>query len=143
MTVSADVPGVLDEPVQSEPRWIDIPGTNPAVPTIEAYVSAQDPADASVENELFCHESRFTQFNPDPEPREPATTTVPHDIGPNPAPLRPLFGAEFAGIGIAQKDPASFPAQQWDWHANVQSGIACTKKTRPPPRGGARRSRYD
>ncbi len=135
MTASADIPGVLDEPVRSEPRWIDIPGTNPAVPTIEAYVSAQDPADAPVENELFCHESRFTQFNPDPEPREPATTTVPHDIGPDPAPLRPLFGAEFAGIGIAQKDPASFPAQQWDWHANVQSGISVYQEDKAAAKG--------
>jgi hypothetical protein len=135
MTVSADLPGVLDEPVQSEPRWIDIPGTNPGFPSIEAYVSAQDPADAPVENELFCHESRFTQFNPDPEAREPATTTVPHNLSPDPAPLRPLFGAEFAGVGIAQKDPATFPAQQWDWHANVQSGIAVYEEDKAAAKG--------
>ena len=124
MSVSAIVPGVLDEPVQSEPRWLDIPGTNPSISAIKAYVSAQDPSNAPVEDELFCHESRFVQFNPSPEPREPATTTVPHDIGENPATLRPLFGAQYAGIGIAQKDPSSFPLQQWDWHANVDSGIA-------------------
>ena len=123
VSVSADIPGVLDEPVQSEPRWIDIPGTNPPVARIQAFVSKQDPVNASVEDEIFCHESGFVQFNPYPEPREPATTTVPHDIAQNPAPLRPLFGAEYAGIGIAQKDPSSFPAQQWDWHANVDSGI--------------------
>jgi hypothetical protein len=123
ISASAVVPGVLDEPVQSEPRWVDIPGTNPPVATIQAFVSKQDPPNASVEDEIFCHESGFVQFNPGPEPRESATTTVPHDIAQNPAPLRPLFGAEYAGIGIAQKDPSSFPAGQWDWHANVDSGI--------------------
>ncbi len=124
LSASADIPGVLDEPVQSEPRWVDITGTNPSAAEVEAYVSAQDPANASVEDEIFCHESGFTQFRPSPEPREPATTTVPHDIAPNPGPLRPLYGAMFAGIGIAQKDPASFPTEQWDWHANVNAGIA-------------------
>jgi hypothetical protein len=122
LSVSAIVPGVLDEPVQSEPRWIDIPGTNPSVAAIKAYVSKQDPANASIEDKIFCHESRFTQFNPSPDPREPATTTVPHDIGQNPAALQPLFGAQYAGIGIAQTDPSSFPVQQWDWRANVDAG---------------------
>ncbi len=107
MTTSADIPGVLDEPVQSEPRWMDIPGTNPGVPTIEAYVSAQDPADAPVENELFCHESRFTQFNPGPEPREPATTTVPHDIGPGPAPA--LVRRRICRDRHSSKGPCEFP----------------------------------
>lgn len=124
MSVSADIPGVLDEPVQSEPRWIDITGTNPSIAEVKAYVSARDPANAPVEDEIFCHESTYTQFLPSPEPREPATTTVPHDVGPNPGPFRPLYGALFAGIGIAQKDPASFPGEQWDWHANVDAGIA-------------------
>jgi hypothetical protein len=124
MSVSAEVPGVLDEPVESEPRWIDIPGTNPSVTAIKTYVAKHDPANASVEDKIFCHESRFVQFNPYPEPREPATATVPHNIGRNPASLRPLFGAQFAGIGIAQKDPSRFPAQQWDWHGNVDSGIS-------------------
>ena len=124
LSVSADIPNVADEPVQSEPRWINIPGTNPSIARIEAYVSAQDPANASVEDQLFCHESYFTQFNSAPERREPATTTVPHDIGSNPGPFRPLYGAPYAGVGIAQKDPSSFPAQQWDWHANVDAGLA-------------------
>ena len=124
LSVSANIPNVMDEPVQSEPRWIDILGTNPSIARIEAYVSTQDPANASVEDQLFCHESNFTQFNSAPEPREPATTTVPHDIGANPGPLRPLYGAPYAGVGIAQKDPSSFPAQQWNWHANVDAGLA-------------------
>lgn len=124
LSVSADVPGVLDEPVQSEPKWIDITGTNPSIATIKAYVSTQDPANASVEDELFCHESRFTQFSPSPEPREPETTTVPHALQPNSGPYRPLYDATFAGIGISQKDPASFPTEQWDWKANVDAGIA-------------------
>jgi hypothetical protein len=124
LSVSAIIPGVLDEPVRSEPRWIEIPGTNPSIPAIEAYVARQDRANASVEDQLFCHESVFTQFNPVPDPREPAITTVPRDIGENPAPLQPLFGAQFAGIGIAQRDPSTFPAQQWDWQANVDAGIA-------------------
>lgn len=124
ISVSATVPGVLDEPVQSEPRWVNIYGTNPSIATIKAYVSAKDPANAPVEDKLFCHESRFMQFDPAPDPREPATKMVPHDIGKNPAPLQPLFGAQYAGIGIAQKDPSSFPAEQWDWQANVDAGIA-------------------
>ncbi len=124
LSVSAIIPGVLDEPVRSEPRWIDIPGTNPSISAIEAFVSRQDHANASVEDKLFCHESAFTQFNPAPDPREPATTSVPHNVGENPAPLQPLFGAQFAGIGIAQRDPSTFPAQQWDWQANVDAGIA-------------------
>jgi hypothetical protein len=123
LSVSAIIPGVLDEPVQSEPRWVNIPGTNPSIATIKAYVRAQDPANAPVVDKIFCHESDFTQFNPVPDPREPATTTVPHDIRDNPAPLQPLFGAQFAGIGIAQRDPASFPTEQWDWRANVDAGI--------------------
>ena len=124
LSTSAYIPGVLDEPVQSEPSWIDIPGTNPSVASIKEYVAARDPANATVEDELFCHESDFTQFRASPEVREPATTTVPDDIGQNPGPLRPLYGAPYAGVGIAQKDPSSFPAQQWDWHANVDAGIA-------------------
>jgi hypothetical protein len=135
LSVSADVPNVVDEPVRSEPRWIDIPGTNPSIPRIKAYVSTRDPANASVEDQLFCHESGFTQFNSAPEPREPATTTVPHDIGENPGPFRPLFGAQYAGVGIAQKDPSSFPAQQWDWHANVDAGIAVYQEDLTGARG--------
>jgi len=124
LSASAYIPGVLDEPVKSEPRWVDIPGTNPSIASVRAYVAKQDPANAPVEDELFCHESAFTQFRPSPEAREPATTAVPHDIGQNPGPLRPLYGAPYAGVGIAQKDPSSFPSQQWDWHANVDAGIA-------------------
>jgi len=124
LSVSAYVPRVLDEPVESEPRWIDITGTNPGIPSIKAYVATRDPANAPVEDEIFCHESGFTQFRPSPEPREPTTTTVPHNIPGNPGPFWPLYGAPFAGIGIAQKDPAIFPIQQWNWHANVQAGIA-------------------
>ncbi|HTT92968.1 MAG TPA: hypothetical protein VMF65_25665 [Acidimicrobiales bacterium] len=129
LSVSAIIPGVLDEPVRSEPRWIEIQGTNPSIAAIKAYVSSQDPANAPVEDKLFCHESAFTQFNPAPDPREPATTTVPHDISQNPPSWQPLFGAQFAGIGIAQRDPSSFPAQQWDWHDNVDAGIAVYQET--------------
>ena len=86
LSVSAYIPGVLDEPVESEPRWIDIPGTNPSIASIKAYVAAQDPANAPVEDELFCHESGFTQFRTSPEVREPATTTASPDVGQNPGP---------------------------------------------------------
>jgi hypothetical protein len=38
--------------------------------------------------------------------------------------MQPKLGAPPSGIGIAQKDPAAFPGQQWDWTQNVSAGVA-------------------
>ena len=134
LEVSATLPGV-DGPVTSDPRWFDVPGTNPSAKDIIDYTATKAAAaDVPTLSHIFCHESTYTMFRADPDPvaaarfhpglAEPASTAIPADWRPNPAALRPLFGGPPAGIGVAQKDPASWPDQQWDWHANVDAGVA-------------------
>jgi hypothetical protein len=126
---SATLPGVLDNPIQSEPRWIDVPGTNPQANAVNTLVANKKPTDADVIEHIFCYESGssgltyYNQFSSAADTREPKTSGVPSDWTPNPGTLRPLFGADPAGIGIAQRDPAPFPTQQWDWKLNVLGGI--------------------
>jgi hypothetical protein len=133
LVVSANLPGV-DGTVTSDPRWFDMPGTNPSAGDIVTYAATKVHApDVPVLSHIFCHGSTYTMFAPDPDPAgaarshlgaaEPASTAIPADWAPNPSPLRPLFGGLPAGIGIAQKDPASWPDQQWNWQANVDAGI--------------------
>jgi hypothetical protein len=43
LSVTADLPGVLDNPVTSEPRWFNIPGTKPTAATAKAYVDQANP----------------------------------------------------------------------------------------------------
>jgi len=128
LIATATVPGVVDGPaVVSDPRWFDIRGTNAAKADVQAFIRAQAPNLAAVLIQIMCHESLghdFLQFRPNPERREPQDKRVPADLRPNRQPLRPVYGAPPAGIGIAQVDPAQFPAQHWDWHANVTAGIA-------------------
>ena len=119
LVVTASLPGVLDNPVTSDPRWIIIPGANPGKAAVEAFIddSAGDLADTV--KHIDCWESgrTFNQFNPAADRREPATTNIPADLraqGLNPAPRRPRFGPPPAGTGIAQLDPAAFPGQQWN-----------------------------
>jgi hypothetical protein len=125
LVVQARLPGVLDNPVKSDPRWINIPGANPDKAAVESYIAEQAGDLADAVDHLDCHETggTFRQFRASANPHEPVTRSVPAELTPNPAPLRPLYGAP-AGIGIAQLDPAEFPAQQWDWKTNVSGGIA-------------------
>jgi hypothetical protein len=125
LVVTATLPGVEHNPVTSDPRWIDIAGGNPGVPAVKAFIDGHAGEFAGTVTQIDCYESGRTlnQFKPVSEGREPPSTNIPAGW-PNPAPLRPLFGAEPAGIGIAQKDPSAFPSQQWNWQANVLAGIA-------------------
>ena len=128
LSVSADLPGVLDDPVQSEPRWINIPGNNPDPAAVNDKVVSLDSADADTIEHIFCHESggkgiNYPQFNPVANRGEPGLAVIPADWSPNPPVMQPKFGADPAGIGIAQDDPATFPAQQWNWIANVTRGV--------------------
>lgn len=134
LTATADIAGVADPTVTSEPRWIDIPGTNPGQSAVAAYLADHAGADAGALTHIACHESgrTFDQFRETAQSLTirykgqqiavPAASDKIPDGWPNPAPLRPLFGYP-SGVGIMQLDPASYPAQQWDWQANVLGGI--------------------
>jgi hypothetical protein len=126
LEVTATLPGVLDNPVASEPRWVNIPGANPGKAAVEGFIDDHAGDLANTDKHIACWESghSFNQFNPAADGREPASDTIPADWKPNPAPLRPLFGGLPAGIGIMQKDPADFPDMQWNWQDNVLAGIA-------------------
>ena len=126
LEVTATLPGVLGNPVTSEPRWVNIPGANPGKAAVEGFIDDQAGDLADTDKHIACWESghTFNQFNPAADKREPPSDTIPADWKPNPAPLRPLFGGLPAGIGIMQKDPADFPGMQWNWQDNVLAGIA-------------------
>lgn len=128
LSVSASLPGVLDEPVRSEPRWINIPGRNPLPAAVNEKVVGLDATNAPTIEHLFCWESggrgvSYPQFNSAANQGEPAFTDIPADWKPNPPVLQPKYGAPPAGIGIAQLDPAQFSGQQWDWTRNVSGGV--------------------
>lgn len=128
LSVSANLPGVLDDPVKSEPLWINIPGANPGPAAVNSKIAELDAHDSHELRHLFCWESGargagYPQFNQRANSGEPAFTDVPGDWTPNPPVLQPKYGAPPAGIGIAQLDPAQFPGQQWDWTRNVAGGI--------------------
>jgi hypothetical protein len=141
ITVKADIPGVAGGIVTSEPRWINIPGTNPGEAAVTAFINAHSDssADASALVHLACHESHgtFGQFGESAQPLKivygkknskkvisiPAKSDKIPSGWPNPAPLRPLFGYP-SGIGVMQLDPADFPEEQWDWQSNVLGGIS-------------------
>jgi hypothetical protein len=124
LVVTASLPGVLDNPVTSDPRWINIPGTNPAPATAKKFVDTADPQYASTIRHIICIESDWQQFNPNADPRQPPVDNIPADFKPNPGPWQPLFG-DPADIGIGQLDPAvlASPDQYWDWKANLLGAI--------------------
>jgi hypothetical protein len=125
LTVTASLPGVLDNPVTSDPRWFAVPGTNPPAATAKSFVDQADPQYSDTIRHIICVESNWRQFKAQADSREPAIPGVPADWTPNPGPRQPLFGPP-AGIGISQLDPAILqsPDQYWNWQANLQGGIA-------------------
>jgi hypothetical protein len=128
LVVTANLPGVLDGPTTSSPRWFNLPGTNPGSAVVTSFIQAHAGVYADVDTHLACHESAFRQFTTQAQAAM-KSTTIPADL-PNPAPLRPLFGAP-AGIGVMQLDPATFPGQQWNWQTNVLGGIQLFLSKRP------------
>jgi hypothetical protein len=113
LTATADLPGVLDNPVTSEPRWFNIPGTNPPAPAAKAFVDHADPQHADPIRHIVCIESDWHQFNTRiyflGNNHQPPIPDVPGDWQPNPALGQPLYGVP-AGIGISQQDPATLLA---------------------------------
>ncbi len=95
LTVSADIPNVLDDPVQGEPRWVDIPGTNPTAGAVKSYIAAHDPHNAVVEEDIFY--SRGEQVPPvqqQTSPRGGKNRNGAHRYAPQPgAGTTPLRGA--------------------------------------------------
>jgi len=129
LSVTADLPGVLDEPVTSEPRWIRISGENPNAAVAKSFVDQADPQYADPIRHIVCIESGWHQFNtatyfPDNH-GQPPIPNVPADWKPNPGVHQPTYGPP-AGIGISQQDPATLlsPDEYWNWQANLQEGIA-------------------
>jgi hypothetical protein len=123
LVVTASLPGV-DGTVSSDPRWINITGTNPGRSAVENYIYAYASQFPYTVMQIDCLESNhtFNQFNPDQNAGEPQAPGVPDSLADQSV-LRPLFGAPPAGIGIAQLDPATFPFENWNWKLNVSSGI--------------------
>jgi hypothetical protein len=128
LQVEAFLPGVADNPVVSFPRWLALPGTNPAPATAKEFVDRTDPADAAVVRHLVCTESGWYQFSTASflpgNNGQPPIPGVPAGWSPNPGPGQPLSG--YGAIGLAQLDPASLtgPDQYWNWQANLRGGIA-------------------
>ena len=130
LQVQASLPGVTGNPVTTSfPRWINIPGTNPQNPAVNSEIAADDPvaADDNIIEHIFCYESggqglAYLQFNPVKNKTEEEFPDIPSGF-PNPPVLQPNYGEPPAGIGLAQLDPAAFPARQWDWTQNVLGGV--------------------
>jgi hypothetical protein len=156
LTVTASIPGAAEPVVTSEPRWIDIPGTNPTKADIGSYIAgdADGGSHADALTHIACEESNHTfhQFNDDAQalriryrgkwvPEDATSDKIP-DGWPNPAPLRPLFGTP-SGVGVMQLDPATFPTQQWDWHANILRGIDIFVNEKLPRAAAWRGKRQD
>jgi hypothetical protein len=135
MTVTASLPGVLD-PVTSEPRWINVPGSYLLPATAKSFVDQHVPDKqyADTIKHIICVESShiWQQFNPKAVNGEvktnqvqPPIPDVPADWQPNPGAWQPLYGSP-AGIGIAQLDQktGTLPlADYWNWQVNLQGGI--------------------
>jgi len=123
LVVTASLPGV-DGTVSSDPRWINITGTNPGRSAVENYILAYASQYPYTVMQIDCLESNhtFNQFNPAQNAGEPQAPGVPVSLADQ-TQLRPLFGAPPAGIGIAQLDPATFPFENWNWKLNVSAGI--------------------
>ncbi len=51
LSATADIPGVLHEPVRSEPRWIDIPGSNPGKDVVKGFVDQETTPPTPVEGQ--------------------------------------------------------------------------------------------
>ena len=115
---------MLDNPVTSDPRWFQIPGTNPGKAAVVAYLKAHAAATYNVQSHLVCVESGYRQFDGSAGKSEPsmAGKQIPKDFK-DPAPGRPLYGPP-SGFGVSQVDPPpDWPADFWDWQDNAQAGI--------------------
>ena len=126
--MSADLPGVLDDPVQSEPRWINIPGNNPDPAAVNDKVVSLDSADADTIEHIFptraaAKASTTRSSTPSPTGASRALLSSPPTGAPTRRSCNRSSARIPAGIGIAQDDPATFPAQQWNWIANVTRGV--------------------
>jgi len=130
---TAYVPDAEDGPwIESEPRWIDICGTNPDPVDVRNFIRTNGRKEFNTILKIMCWERGRTwqQFREYPcggglcegkhTEHEPKDSRCPY---PTPKAYHPAFGADPAGIGIAQLDPAPFPDKQWNWQSNVQEGI--------------------
>lgn len=139
LQVKATIPGVLDNPVRSDPRWLEITGNGTSLKSLsEAYTAShmKSAPDAKTMDKIMgCAESNWKQFAQGGAGGAQTVTGVagaPADMPGLAAAWWPKFGAP-AGIGIAQIDPvggASWPYRDspyeygdWDWQANLDSGI--------------------
>jgi hypothetical protein len=127
LQVKAQVGG---KEAKSDFRWIDVNGENPSSAIVKQYIQSNGGTDCDILQKIIHHESlnhQYLQFRPAPESREPTDNRIPAALtagsssGGAPRPLRPVYGAPPAGIGIAQLDPAGFPDQHWNWGNNVLS----------------------
>ena len=134
LIVAVSLPGVLDSPVTSFPRWINVSGGPLGMAAVLAYLKQSSVAQyAGTVSQIFCVESRWQQFNKssvnsksDKFPPQPAIPNVPADWTPNPGTWQPIYGGP-AGIGVAQYDPEEGTApleDYWNWQANADQGIA-------------------
>lgn len=129
--------------VESIPCWIDIKGKNPNENVIIQFI--KDNVDAlklpdiltgfdntllkiqDIIVKIMRHESKLRQF------QENGIKEIENDTRIKDAPLkrplncRPVFGPP-AGFGIAQRDPAEYPDEYWNWQKNVIAGIKIYKE---------------
>ena len=125
LQVEATLPGVLDNPVTSDPRWFQIPGTNPGKAAVVAYLKANAAATYNVQSHLVCVESGYRQFDGSAGASEPsmAGKQIPKKGFDDPAPGRPTYGPP-SGFGVSQVDPSpDWPADFWNWQDNAKAGI--------------------
>ena len=127
--------------VKSDFRWIDINGENPSSAIVQQYIQTNGGTDVDILHKIIHYESykhQYLQFFSTAETREPNDNRIPSAFtagsssGGPPRPLRPVYGAPPAGIGIAQLDPASFPDQHWNWQSNVLSACQLYYKEKVP-----------
>lgn len=131
LTVTASLPGVLDNPVTSFPRWINISGGPLGKAAVLSYLQQSSDAQyAGTISQIFCVESRWQQFNQsavngDDGIVQPPIPNVPDGWTPNPGQWQPLYGHP-AGVGVAQYDPEAGTAPldaYWNWQTNAEYGI--------------------
>ena len=64
LVVTATLPNVLDNPVTSDPRWINIAGTDPPERAAEDFIRTRiQPRYYDTYHHIICHESRWQQFS--------------------------------------------------------------------------------
>jgi hypothetical protein len=139
LQVKATIPGVLDNPVRSDSRWLEITGNGTSLKSLsEAYTARnmKTHRDATTMDKILgCAESGWQQFargSAGGAQTVTAVTGTPADMPGLSTAWWPKFGVP-AGIGIAQVDPAgraSWPYRtspyeygDWDWKTNMVSGM--------------------